>query len=91
MLEGIDVIVPNQVAAIHEAYMQTVQGGTEGRHTLSEIAHQLPVDAIVLAGTDLSLVFDETNTDFPHVDCAKVHIEAILRELTPKTSVRPPA
>ncbi len=85
MLEGIDVIVPDRVAAIHEAYMQTVNGGTEGREILSEIAHQLPVDAIVLAGTDLSLVFDETNTDFTHVDCAKVHIEAILRALPRKT------
>jgi hypothetical protein len=63
-----------RVEAIHNAYMQTVEGGTEGRATLSRIAHQLPVDAIVLAGTDLSLIFDETNTDFPHVDCAKKRI-----------------
>jgi aspartate racemase len=41
----------------------------------------LPVDAIVLAGTDLALIFDETNTDFPHLDCTKAHIQAILRVL----------
>jgi aspartate racemase len=81
MLEGIEVIVPDQVDAIHQAYMQTVRGGTEGRSTLSRIARELPVDAIVLAGTDLSLIFDDTNTDFPHVDCAKTHIEAILARL----------
>ena len=46
----------------------------------SEVQH-LPVDAIVLAGTDLSLIFDETNTDFSHVDCAKIHIQAIIRNL----------
>ena len=83
MLDGIDVIMPGpeQVDAIHESYMQTVNGGTEGRVTLTRIARELPVDAIVLAGTDLSLIFDETNTDFVCVDGAKVHIQAILREL----------
>lgn len=81
MLEGIDVVVPHQVDAIHNAYMNTVEGGTEGRDILTKIAHELPVDAIVLAGTDLALIFDETNTDFPHVDCAKVHIRAIVQAL----------
>jgi len=81
MLEGIDVVVPDQLDAIHDAYMQTVAGETGGRAILSQIARELPVDAIVLAGTDLSLIFDETNTDFPHVDCAKTHIQAIIRDL----------
>jgi aspartate racemase len=81
MLEGVEVIIPDQVEAIHQAYMQTVEGGTEGRAILSSIARELPVDAIVLAGTDLSLIFDETNTDFVHVDCARTHIQAIVRDL----------
>jgi aspartate racemase len=81
MLDGVEVLVPDQVDAIHQAYMQTVAGGAEGRVTLTRIAHELPVDAIVLAGTDLSLIFDETNTDFPHVDCARVHIQAIVQAL----------
>src|SRR5450432_3578782 len=84
MLEGVDVLVPDQdqVEAIHQAYMRTVEGGTEGRAILRKIARELPVDAIALAGTDLALIFDETNTDFPHVDCAKVHIQAIMRRLS---------
>jgi aspartate racemase len=81
MLDGVEVIVPDQVEAIHDAYMKTVDGGTEGRAILSKIAHELPVDAIVLAGTDLALIFDETNTDFPHVDCARTHIRAIIPDL----------
>ena len=81
MLEGVEVIVPDQVEEIHEAYMRTVAGGTEGRAILTRIARELPVDAIVLAGTDLALIFDETNTDFPHVDCARTHIQAIVRRL----------
>jgi aspartate racemase len=83
MLDGIDVLVPDQVDEIHAAYMQTVEGGTDARGVLTRIAKTLPVDAIVLAGTDLSLIFNETNTDFPHVDCAGVHIRAIMRSLAP--------
>jgi aspartate racemase len=39
------------------------------------------LDGVILAGTDLSLVFNESNTDFPHVDGARVHLDAIMREL----------
>jgi aspartate racemase len=81
MLGEIEVIVPDQVDAIHEAYMRCVAGSSEGRRILLQIARELSVDAIVFAGTDLSLIFDETNTDFPHIDCTKTHIQAILREL----------
>jgi aspartate/glutamate racemase len=61
--------------------MQTVNGGTEGRERLTKIAHELAVDAVVLAGTDLSLVFDESNIDFPYVDCTQVHLRAIAKAL----------
>jgi aspartate racemase len=83
MLDGIDVLVPEpeQVDAIHNAYMNTVGGATEGRDILIRIARGLSVDAVVLAGTDLALIFDETNTDFPHVDCVRTHIQAIVRTL----------
>ena len=37
------------------------------------------VEAIILAGTDLALVFDKSNTDFPHVDAADVHLNAIMK------------
>jgi aspartate racemase len=37
------------------------------------------VDAILLAGTDLALIFNESNITFPHVDCARVHLNAIQR------------
>jgi aspartate racemase len=81
MLDGVEVLVPDQVDAIHDAYMKTVEGGTEGRDILTKIARELPVDAIVLAGTDLALIFDEVNTEFPHIDCARTHIQAIVRTL----------
>jgi aspartate racemase len=39
------------------------------------------VEAIVLAGTDLNLVFDETSAGFPAVDCAAAHVAAIVEEM----------
>jgi len=80
---GADVVLPSpaQISEIHQAYMHTVEGGTEGRATLSRIARELPVDGIVLAGTDLALIYNPSTTDFPCVDGAQVHIRAIMREL----------
>jgi len=80
---GADVVLPSpaQISEIHQAYMHTVEGGTEGRATLSRIARELPVDAILLAGTDLALIYNSATTDFPCIDGAQVHIQAILREL----------
>lgn len=81
MLEGVEVVDSGQVEAIHDAYMETVEGRTGGRAVLSRIAHELSVDAVILAGTDLSLIFDESNTDFPHLDCTSAHVQAIVRSL----------
>ena len=36
-------------------------------------------EAIMLGGTDLALVFDEKTADFPLVDCAGIHVEAVMR------------
>lgn len=41
------------------------------------------LDAILLAGTDWSFVFNAQNAGFPHIDGARTHIEAIMRELAP--------
>ncbi|HUA24606.1 MAG TPA: aspartate/glutamate racemase family protein [Steroidobacteraceae bacterium] len=53
--------------------------------TLRTLAHKLidkeRLDAILLAGTDWSFVFNSSNTDFPHIDGARIHIQAIMHEL----------
>jgi len=73
---------------IHSTYLELLQKGvgTEEQHrNLTAIAHTLQqrdgVEAIVLAGTDLSLLFNEANTAFPHLDCAVLHIQRIMRGL----------
>jgi aspartate/glutamate racemase len=54
---------------------------------LTALAHALLRDgaeAIILAGTDLSVVFNEETAHFPHIDCARAHIDAILPALMEK-------
>jgi aspartate racemase len=77
--------LPDEVEFIHETYTEVAQQGkgTEEQWLgLTRIARTLrrrdQVDAILLAGTDLTLLFNETNTDFPHIDCAALHIQQIL-------------
>jgi aspartate racemase len=91
-LEGIDVVLPNaeEITFIHETYTAIArarQGTPEQVSSLRELAKTLiardHLDAVVLAGTDLSVVFNQTNTDFPAVDCARIHVGAIVRALEP--------
>lgn len=79
---------PEEVDAIHSLYLgllNKASGLDEQHHKLTELAHTIltrdQVDAIVLAGTDLKLVFNESNTDFPYIDCAALHLEAIGQAL----------
>ncbi len=87
-LDGVEVIQPesSEFDFIHESYARIA---TDPEHAgryfepLRNLAHKLcrrdGAEAIVLAGTDLSLVFNEANADFPHVDCARVHLNAIIQ------------
>jgi aspartate racemase len=89
-LSGVEIVPPrpDKVESIHSTYLEIVAagGGSEQNYqSLRSIAHNLcqreHVDAIVLAGTELSLLFNESSIDFPHVDGARVHLRAIMREL----------
>jgi len=82
----------HEVDHIHNAYLKLArdaENSQESFQVLTELAQKLckreTVDAIILAGTDLSVIFNEANTDFPHVDCAGVHIASIVRHLRAKT------
>jgi len=89
-LPGVEIVQPKsgEIDVIHKAYTEIVRAGhgsVEQLGSLTDIAHTLlsrdRVEAIVLAGTELSLLFDDTNTDFPAIDCARVHIDAIVGRL----------
>jgi aspartate racemase len=83
---------PHEVDFIHDTYVElarTGEGSEEQRRNLTALAHTLlkrdGVDTIILAGTDLALLFNETNTDFPYIDCAALHLHQILNGLLGET------
>lgn len=86
-LEAFDVVRPRdpEVDEIHRIYLAlATQGRCTAQETgrLREVARALcrrdGVEAIVLAGTDLNLIFNEANAEFPAVDCAAAHVAAIV-------------
>jgi aspartate racemase len=88
LLENVEFIRPrpDEIDFIHRTYEELLRDGhgtEQQRRNLTALAHTLRrrdgVDAILIAGTDLSLIFNESNTDFRHVDCATVHIDAIVK------------
>ena len=88
----VDVVSPgmqemDRVSEIYRKIVETEQASPEDYDTLRELACTLVererLDAILLAGTDLSLVFHPGNTDFPHLDGARAHINAIMNQLAP--------
>lgn len=87
-LAGVELVKPSadEITTIHDAYMRTAnsgKGAADDHRVLTAMARTLidrdGVQAIIFAGTDLSILFDDTNTSFPVIDCAQLHIEAILR------------
>jgi aspartate racemase len=91
-LDAFDVISPRpqEIDEIHRVYLELAEAGhtsAAGVKTLRDIAQAIRrrdrVDAVVLAGTDLNLIFDEASAGFPAFDCALAHINAILDRATP--------
>lgn len=89
-LSAFDVVRPRdqEVDEIHRIYLQLATHGriaAEDEAKLRDMAHTLcgrdRVEAIVLAGTDLNLVFSEANAGFPAVDCAAAHIDTIVARM----------
>jgi len=91
-LAGVEIVRPhpNEIDLIHTTYVDLAAAGKsspEKRDTLTAVARTLiardGVQSILLAGTDLTLIFDETTAGFPCMDCAAAHLAEILRRLTP--------
>jgi len=89
-LRGCDVIrlsseETNLVSTIYARVIEEAKTSPGDYEQLRSLAHNViereNLDAIVLAGTDLAFVFDEDNTDFLHLDGARVHIQAIMDQL----------
>ncbi len=85
---GIDPVAPEgaDLDAAHDAYVGLAMAAavTEAqRATLFRIGETLVkkqgADAVLLAGTDLFLAFEGQDTNFPVIDGALVHAEALYR------------
>jgi aspartate racemase len=90
-LDAFDIVHPqeHEVVEIHRIYLALATQGQISAHDeakLRELAHTLcrreRVEAIVLAGTDLNLLFNEANAGFSAVDCAAAHIDAIVARMS---------
>ena len=90
-LDAFDVVSPRpqEIDEIHRVYLELATAGhtsAAGVKALRDIARAIRrrdrVDAVVLAGTDLNLIFDEDSAGFPAFDCASAHVKAILDRAT---------
>ena len=92
-LSTAEVIAPQGSALedVHNAYVSMAAAGqvNSDQRAVFESAcdwfiHQAEVDAVMLGGTDLALVYQEGQGQFPIVDCAAIHVDAISRHATKK-------
>jgi aspartate racemase len=79
---------PNEMALIGNAYqriLDTQEADPKDAADLRSIAVELQrrdsVEAILLAGTDLAVMFNESTAGFPAIDVARLHIDAIVERL----------
>jgi aspartate racemase len=87
-----EVIPPsgNDLDDVHDAYVAMASAGVVSdtqRAVFAAASQRLlkddGVEAIMLGGTDLALAFDSRASDFPLVDCAGIHVDAIVRLAIP--------
>ncbi len=84
-----EVITPAGQAMddVHAAYVSMAASGQVSSFqravfdsACNWLLQEAGVDAIMLGGTDLALVYEEGHTDFSVVDCAAIHVGAIVRQ-----------
>ncbi|MCH9674765.1 MAG: aspartate/glutamate racemase family protein [Gammaproteobacteria bacterium] len=94
----IETVVPvgADLGAVGAAYVEMAvsQQATEAhRHLLFRVGRELcetqGAQAVLLAGTDLFLAFDGEAPGFPVLDCAEMHIEALIEKARDPSPVTP--
>ena len=88
MITSAEVFIPedNLLDKVHEAYAEMATLGranNEQKEIFEKACNQFlsknKVDAIMLGGTDLTLIYRSDNVDFKLIDCAKIHVEELFR------------
>ncbi len=74
---------------VHQAYVAMAASGivTELQSAVfaavsKKLLNESGVEAIMLGGTDLALAFNERDSEFPLIDCAGIHADAIAKLAT---------
>jgi aspartate racemase len=88
-LAGMEIVrpQPDEVAFVGAAYQRILDGKTEAgdadglRRIAAKLQEHDGVETILLAGTDLTVIFDEKTAGFPCIDVAGLHIDAIVERL----------
>jgi aspartate racemase len=88
-LAGIDIVkpLPDEIAFIGAAYQRILDGKTDpadadGFRRIGKSLQARGAETILIAGTDLVVLFDEATAGFPCLDVARLHIDAIVERLT---------
>ena len=85
-LEDAEIVrpTPSQFELVQSNYLIIARTGgiehadIEGIRAIGKDLANSGADAVILAGTELSLAFTEENAGFPALDSGRVHIDAIL-------------
>jgi aspartate racemase len=87
-LAGIDIVKPqpDEIAFIGAAYQRILDGKSDPADAdrFRRVARALQdrgAETILIAGTDLVVLFDEQTAGFPCLDVARLHIDAIVQRL----------
>ena len=90
-LDGLDVVLPHgdMLDGVHETYVAVATAGKvepKKRELFFAAGKQMcnaqGAEAVMLGGTDLFLAFQNKEPGFPIIDCAQIHVEAIVRNAT---------
>ena len=88
VIKSAEIVLPegDLLEDVHNAYVEMATSGhASGDQKLvfdaacNQFITQNKVDAVMLGGTDLALVYNPNNVDFALVDCAAVHVEELFR------------
>lgn len=85
-LDGVEIVRPSPEAfdLVQRNYLIIARTGNiehadvEGIRSIARDLANAGADAVILAGTELSLAFNEENAGFPALDSGRVHIDAIV-------------
>jgi aspartate racemase len=89
LLADVEIVKPqpDEITFIGQAYQHILDGRTEAgdadalRRIAANLQRRDGVETVLIAGTDLTALFDEATAGFPCLDVARPHIDAIVERL----------